>query len=138
MYVSTKILYIIFNAFITLEFRNKHLYVCTLPIYPVPHFHACNHDKKRKHVLYREKPTSRRLWPAHLAELRLPAHDLGSNSSRGAGASSQRLLLCQADLCWLAGCLHLRRRRPLFNNTKQKPYSDRETFYPLVVVVQTD
>lgn len=83
--------------------------------------------KKRKHVLYRENPTSRRLWPADLAELRLPAHDLGTNSSRGAGASSQRLLLCQAHLCWLAGCLQLRRSRPLFNNTKQKPYSERDS-----------
>ena len=119
-----------------MEFQNKPLfYVYTLPIYPVPHFHAsvfksrhiCNHDKKRKHVLYRENPTSRRLWPADLAELRLPAHDLGTNSSRGAGASSQRLLLCQAHLCWLAGCLQLRRSRPLFNNTKQKPYSERDS-----------
>ena len=119
-----------------MEFQNKPLFLCIHTAYiSCPHFHAsvfksrhiCNHDKKRKHVLYRENPTSRRLWPADLAELRLPAHDLGTNSSRGAGASSQRLLLCQAHLCWLAGCLQLRRSRPLFNNTKQKPYSERDS-----------
>ena len=101
----------------------KHTSICMHTAYiscpPFPRMQS--RQKKSKRVLYREKTTSRRLWPAHLAELRLPAHDLGSNSSRGAGASSQRLLLCQADLCWLAGCLCL--RIPNKNHTRKEKHS---------------
>ena len=99
---------------------NIYMYAHCLYILSPISTHAVT-TKKSKRVLYREKTTSRRLWPAHLAELRLPAHDLGSNSSRGAGASSQRLLLCQADLCWLAGCLCL--RIPNKNHTRTEKHS---------------